>query len=58
MDKIFCPECNKTLFIAQFFGLVQIKCPRCGAVINIESKDQSVKHTSATVVKPGRVIKR
>ena len=35
MKKIRCDECGRTLLLMDY-GKVEIKCPRCGHVRNIE----------------------
>lgn len=35
MRKIRCAECGRTLLLMEY-GKVEIKCPRCGRIMNIE----------------------
>ncbi len=35
MQKQLCPECGKTLLLIEY-GRLEIKCPRCGAIVKIE----------------------
>lgn len=37
MQKIRCTECRKTLLLMEY-GKIEIKCPRCGHIMNIEHK--------------------
>lgn len=35
MQKLTCLECGKTLMLIEY-GKLEIKCPRCGAILKIE----------------------
>ena len=35
MQKLTCPDCGKTLMLIEY-GSLEIKCPRCGAILEIE----------------------
>ena len=37
MDKIRCPSCGRTLLLLEY-GKLEIKCPRCGEITEIEQK--------------------
>lgn len=44
MRKVKCPDCGATLFFAKAAD-IEIKCPRCKAIIHYEISDTSAKHT-------------
>lgn len=35
MKKLSCPECGRTLMLIES-GRLEIKCPRCGAIVKID----------------------
>jgi uncharacterized protein (DUF2225 family) len=35
-EKIRCPFCNRMFFKGKFIGAIQVKCPECRELVNIE----------------------